>query len=231
MRRLLTAAVVLLVLLVAADRIGVVVASRVLASKLRTSAALDTDPSVRIRGFPFLTQALNGRYDRLDVETGALRRGGVRLSSLDVSLHGVRVPLSQALSGDVKAVPVEGLTASAVVTYADVARVGDLAGISVAPAGSQVMVTARLTVLGQSVTATASSSVRLSGRTIVITAQKVTVLGQTNPLLNAALAGRLDLRVPIGVLPYGLGLTGVDVTAAGLVLAARSGPTVLAVRA
>ena len=231
MRRLLTALVVLLLLLVAADRIGVVVASRVVAAKLRASAALQTDPAVHIRGFPFLTQAVDGRYERIDVETGALRRGGVRLSTLDVSLQGMRLTLSQALSGNVSGVPVEGLSAKAIVTYADVARVGNLAGISVSPVGDLVRVTAQLTVMGQSVTATTSSSVRLSGRSIIITAQKVTVLGQSNATLDNALARRLDLRVPVGALPYGLALTGVDVTEQGLVLAARSGPTVIVVRA
>jgi hypothetical protein len=230
-RKLLTVVAVLAVLLVAADRIGVLVASHVVASKLRTSAMLQADPTVKVEGFPFLTQAVRGRYDRIDLSTGSLTRGGVRLDRLEVSLTGLRLTASQALSGDVSSVPVEGLTAHAVVTYADIASVGRLAGLSVTPVGSHLRVTARLTVLGQSVTASTDSTVRLVGRSAVISAQDLTVAGQSSAALNSALAGRLDLTVPLGTLPYGLALTGVHVSSAGLVLDARSGPTVLSVRA
>ncbi len=219
--------VVLALFLVVADRVGVRLAQRQVARQLRTSAGLTSEPSVSITGWPFLTQAVGGRYNRIDLMTGSFRRGGVRLGSLAVSLRGVDLPLSKALSGTVSAVPVAALTAYAVVTYADVASVGSLAGVSVIPSGSSVRVTARLTVLGQSVEVSTDSTVRLSGRSVVITAQKLTVLGQSSSVLNNALAGRLDLRVPIGSLPYGLALTGVHVTAAGLVVDARSGPTVL----
>jgi hypothetical protein len=230
-RRLITTLVVLLVLLVAADRIGVVVAGRAVAAKLRTSASLQSDPSVTIRGFPFLTQALQGRYDQIDVKTGPLKRGGVRLSRLDVSLRGVRLTLAQALSGSVTGVPVEGLSATAVVTYGDIASLGTLMGITIVPAGSLVRVTAHLTLMGQRVTAVSESSVRLAGRAVLITAQKLSVLGQSSGPLTRALAGRLDLRVPVGTLPYGLALTGVHVDKQGLILEARSGPTVIPVRA
>lgn len=230
MRRLLTGLVVLALFLVVADRVGVQIAQRQVAHQLRTSAGLTSDPSASITGFPFLTQAVSGRYNRIELTTGSFRRGGVRLASLTVSLHGVELPLSQALSGTVSAVPVAALTASAVVTYADVASVGSLAGVSVTPTGSGVRVTARLTVLGQAVEVSTDSTVRLSGSSVVITAQKLTVLGQSSSLLDNALAGRLDLRVPIGSLPYRLALTGVHVTPAGLVVDARSGPTVLTAR-
>lgn len=231
MRKLLVVVVVLALLLLAADRIGVLVASRALAANLRTSAALPSDPTVSINGFPFLTQAIAGRYERIEVRTGALTRGGVRLAHLDVALTGVRVPLSQAISGSVTAVPVDALTATAVVTYADVASVGTLAGISVTPAGSGVHVTGRLTVLGQTFQASTESTVRLDGRSIVITARKLTVLGQSSALVNSALAGRLDLRVPVGTLPYGLKLSGVHTSSEGLMLEAATGPTVLRAQA
>lgn len=230
MRRLLTAVVVLVVLLVAADRITVAVAASVIASRMQVSAGLDSKPSVSIRGFPFLTQAIAGRYDHVVFRTGPLAREGVRLSQLEVSLTGAQIPLSEALSGTVRSVPVSGMTATATVTYADVAKRGGIAGISVVPLGSGVRVTGRVTVLGQTVSAATDSTVRLEGRAIVITAQRVSVLGQSSGLLNSALAGRFDFRVPVGKLPYGLVLSGVRATPAGLVLAAGSGATVIPVR-
>jgi hypothetical protein len=230
-RRLIWVVVVLLVLAIGADRVGAVLAAHVVASKLTTSASLTTEPSVTIHGFPFLTQAISGRYDDVELVATDLARGGVRLAKLDVSLHGVRLPLSDAISGQVSSVPVEGITAKAVVSYADIASRGNITGLSVQPAGSLVKVTGRFTVLGQSVTASTESTVRISGRTLVVAAQKLTVLGQSSSALNRALAGRLDLRVPIGALPYDLQLTGVHATDGGVVLDARSGATVLRVRA
>jgi hypothetical protein len=229
-RRLIWVLVVLLVLLVGADRVGVALASHAIAAKLRTSAALTTEPSVSIHGVPFLTQAFSGRYDDVQLVALDLTRGGVRLAKLQVSLHGVRLPLSDAISGQVSSVPVEGITAQAVVSYADIASRGNIAGLSVQAAGSLVKVTGRFTVLGQSVTASTESTVRVDGRNLVVTARRLTVLGQSSSALNSALAGRLDLRVPIGTLPYDLQLTGVHATAGGVVLDARSGATVLRVR-
>lgn len=230
MRRLITGLVVLLVLLVAADRIIVSVASGVIASRMQASAQLESKPSVSIKGFPFLTQAIGGSYGHVQVKTGAFVRGGVRIASLDVSATDLKIPLSEALSGKVDAVPVSGLDAVAVVTYADIAKKGGIAGISVTPLGAGVRVTGRVTVLGQTVTAATDSTLRLSGRSIVITAQRVMVQGQSNALLNKALAGRFDFKVPIGTLPYGLGLTGVTPSADGVHLEARSGPTVIPTR-
>lgn len=227
MRRLVTALVVLAGLLVAADRVGVRVAEQVLAGRLKSSAHLTSTPTVRVRGVPFLTQALQGRYDEIDVTATGLDRGGVRVASLTAALHGVHVPLGEVLSGSVTSVPVDELTAQALVTYADLAHRSGLVGLTITPAGTLVHVTARITVLGQHFTATAVSSVALKGTSIVVTARSLRALGQSSPAILNALTGRLDLRVPVGTLPYGLRLTGLQVAPEGLLLQARSGPTVL----
>ncbi len=227
MRKLLVSLAILLALLVVADRVAVSVASGVVASQLRTSGELRSDPSVTITGFPFLTQALAGRYDRIEVSASGLSRGGVRVSQFDATVRDAQLPLSDALGGSVSAVPVSGLTATAVVTYADVVSAGKLAGARLTPVAGGVRVSARISVLGQTVMASATSAVTLARGDIVITARSVTVQGQSSPALDAALAGMLDFRVKVGTLPYDLELTGVSATSAGLVLTARSGPTVL----
>lgn len=227
MRKLVVSAAVLLALLLAVDRIGAVVAAGVVADRLKTSGGLSSKPSVSITGFPFLTQAIDGRYSRINVSATSVSRGGVRLSRLDVVVVGARVSVGDALSGHVSVVPVEELSATAIVTYVEVLARSKLAGASLEPVAGGVRVTARVTVLGQTVTASTISSVRLDGRDIVVTAKSVAIQGQSSPALDHAIAGRLDLRVAVGTLPYGLALTGVRVTPAGLVLSARSGPTVL----
>lgn len=223
MRKLLVTLTVLGALLVAADRVAVAVASGVVASELRKSGALESDPSVAIKGFPFLTQALAGKYDRVELSATSLSRGGVRLARLDATIVGTRLALADALGGAVSSVPVDGLTATALVTYGDIAALSEVPGIALAPVAGGVRVSGRLVLLGRTVTASTVSTVRLERGVIVITARSTQVEGKA----VTGVAGLLDLRVPVGKLPYGLALTGVQVTGPGLVLSARSGPTTL----
>lgn len=223
MRRLLVVLSVLLLLLLAVDRVGAYVAGRVVAGRLRTSAGLTQDPSVTVTGFPFLTQAVAGVYDNLELSATDVNRGGVRLQQVVASLHGVHLPLSDVLAGSVKQVPVDGVTARVVVAYAVVQDRTRTRSLTLRPRGRQVEVTGRLRLLGQQVSASATASASLRGDDLLLTTGDVTVAGVT----TSALAGALDVRVPLGRLPYGLRLMRVTVTPGGLVVTAGSGPTVL----
>ena len=119
------------------------------AEKLQASGGLTSKPSVSIKGFPFLTQAFHGRYDRVEVSAKALSRGGVRLARLDVTVVGARIPLADALSGHIKSVPVESLSANAVVTYVDLAHRSKLADASLTPVAGGVKVTGSTTALAR----------------------------------------------------------------------------------
>ena len=227
MRKLVITLAVLLALLVGADRIGAVIAADAVATKLQSAGSLSAKPSVSIRGFPFLTQAFSGRYDRIELSAHDVSRRTISLSRLDVVVLGARISLSEALRGGVTAVPVEGVTATAYVRYADIASHGGLVGATIEPNGDGVRVTARLTVLGQSVTATSQSTVQLVHDVLLITAQSISVQGQSSAAIDAAVRGQLDLRVSIGTLPYGLRLTGARAGSGAVVLTARTGATIL----
>jgi len=225
-RRILTVLVVLLVLLGAADRGAVALAQRALADRVTQEQGVGS-ASVKVHGFPFLTQALRGHYDRVDVEARDIDRGGVRIAALSATLHGIHAPLGEVVGGELTAVRVDQIGATAVVSYVDLAHRSGLAGVTVEPLDGLVRVTARVKVMGQSVTASATSAVTLKGNALVVKARSVRVLGQSTPALLGALTGLLDLRVPVGQLPYGLRLTGVRVTAQGVVLSAAAEDAVL----
>lgn len=169
MRRLLIAVGLLLALLLVTDRVTAVVAANAVAAQLQSSGELEERPMVSIRGFPFLTQAFAGRYERVELEAHDLRRRDLRLTSMDVTVRGAHVPLREALFGTVDAVPVESLTASGLVGFDDLAEQSDLAKASVVPAGELVDVTARLLVRGRELTVTCRSRVTLDGGTLVLT--------------------------------------------------------------
>ncbi|MFN2521994.1 MAG: DUF2993 domain-containing protein [Mycobacteriales bacterium] len=229
MKRLLVSLLVLLVVLVAADRVAVVVAGRVVAGQLQTSGDLSVRPSVSFGGFPFLTQAVRGRYSSVRVRASDVTAGGERLSAFDATLDGLRLPLSAALSGDVSQVPVDAVQARVVLSYADLQRrLRDRRlGLASGPSGL-LRVTGTVRVLGRDVSAAALSSVRLSGTSVVVTAQRFEVGSATaDRVLSAALGKRLDFTVRIGKLPYGLALSAVQVTPDGLAATAAGRNRVL----
>jgi hypothetical protein len=226
-RRLVVVLLVLLGLLVVVDRVTLHLAEKAVAEQARTSGGLSTTPKVTAHGFPFLTQVLRGRYDRIDLQVTDLDRGGVRMKELDATLRGAEVPLGDALGGKVEAIPVQGLDATAVVTYAELAHRSGIVGLRITPEGDKVRVTGRVSVLGQGVQASALSRVSLRNGRIALRATSLKVLGQSSPALVNALAGALDVLVPVGTLPYGLKLTDLQVRPDGLRLVARSGPTTL----
>ena len=227
MRRLVVVVLLLSALGLAADRGGVALAERVVADQLRTSENLAETPAVELRGFPFLTQVVSGRYDEVRVVVEGLERGGVRIQELDATLTGVEAELADVVAGDVASLPVQSLQASALVTFVDLARRTGLPSVRIEAAGGGLRVTARVTVLGRTYTGTAVSRLALRGDRLAFTATSAVVAGETDPGLLRLVARSLAFAVPVGALPFDLDLDGVDVTAQGLRLRASSGPTVL----
>lgn len=229
MKRLAVTLLVLLGLLLAADRGGAALAAQAVAQQAQAEARLAAPPEVSLGGFPFLTQALAGRYDEVTVRATDVPAGEVRLSAFEAVLSGVELPLRDALSRAVTAVPVEGLLAEAVVGYDELTRQSGEAQLVVAPAGDgRVRVTGEVEVLGRTVSATAVSRVELTGQELLVTAESYEVGDQTaDALLTRALGGRLDLRLPIEGLPYGLEVRGLEVRRDGVAVLAGAGRTVL----
>ena len=228
MRRLLVVLLVLVALLVGADRIAEQVAEGRIAEQL--TADLSSTPTVEIGGFPFLTQALAGRYQRITVSGDTASRQGVRVTDFSADLEGVRVPLSDALGGRVSQVPVDRLRGRALITYADfaAAAAAGVPGLQLAPAGDQVRATAPLSVLGQDLTVSALSDATLEGNQILLTAQSFQVGGSpVSGLISGALSGRLDLRVDVDALPYDLQLTDVQTGERGIELSGTARDAVL----
>jgi hypothetical protein len=204
-RKLITTLLVLAVLLVAADRISVRVVDDVVAQRMQEDGGLQDRPDVDIRGIPFLTQALRGRYEDVRVRIDDVTRNGVTVSRPDVQISGVQLPLSKVRHAN--AVPVTGLHATALVSYVELATESGLAGVTISPAGDKVKVTGKVAGVAASVT----STVRLDGNRLVVST-----------------GGVLDFSVRLPVLPYGLRLTSAQAGPDGVVLTAESGPTVLA---
>ena len=216
MKALLVLIVLVLGLGVAADRVAVNVAENQVSTRLGDSGALHGRPGVDITGFPFLTQAFAGRYDDVRISLTAADLGLPAGTRADLSLHGVRLPLSSVLSGSVHSVPVDRIDGTATLSYALLsARLGP--GTTVVREGSGLRITRTVSVLGQSFPLTAVGTLTLQGRDIVVHVQKAAGVGVRVPGFVLDQAARLlDLRYQVPGLPFGLALTSVRPAADGV---------------
>jgi len=228
MRRLLVALVVLAGLLLVADRGLAAAAQRTVASEVQLAAGLAAEPDVDLGGFPFLTQAVRGRYDRVEVSSTRVPAGALVLDRLDAVLLGAQVPLGEAISGSVARVPVEQITARALVSYDQLEQQAEDRGLTFAPDAGRLRVTGTVEIFGRELSAVAVSRLDVVDGDLIVTAESFEVGSDlADSLLTGALEGRFDLRVPVQDLPYGLTMTAVEVAPDGVVVLAQATDTVL----
>jgi len=103
-RKLIVAVLIVVALAVAADFAAAAYAEHTLATQLRQQLTLPSDPSVRINGFPFLTQALAGHYTAIDVQATGATVDPLHNLDLEATLHDVDAPLAEVTSGDMHSV-------------------------------------------------------------------------------------------------------------------------------
>jgi LmeA-like phospholipid-binding len=103
-RKLITAMLIVVALAVTADFAAAAAAEHTVGTRLRQQLRLSSDPSVRINGFPFLTQALAGRYPAIDVRASGLSVDRLHDLGVEATLHDVDAPLSEVISGNLQSV-------------------------------------------------------------------------------------------------------------------------------
>jgi hypothetical protein len=206
MRGILIVLLVLVGLAAVADRVAVRVAENQVGAQLARQAGLHGSPAVHIGGFPFLTQALAGRYQdvRISLTADQLGQPG---TSADLDLRGVRVPLSSILSRSVHEIPVDSVAGTATVSYAQLAgQIGP--NTTLQREGDQLRITRTVELLGQRVPLTATGQVTLAGNQVVVDVRHASGAGVQLPssVVDQA-SSMLDLRYPVPALPFGLRLT------------------------
>jgi hypothetical protein len=200
-------------LVIAADRIGLAVAQDEIAKNVASQYGLDHKPTVKIKGFPFLNQALNGKYGEIDVAVGDVTQLGVHLTNTVVTLKGVTAPLSDAVHGNASNMVADTATSTATVSYADVDKESPR-GMKVSAKGSALQVRGPVTVLGVTRTLTATVTVRPSGRSVRVLPQTVNAGGATLPV--ALIQQAFTFTMPVKGLPLNTRISDVQVQPDGL---------------
>jgi hypothetical protein len=103
-RKLIIAVLVLVALAVAADFGCAAAAEYTVAQQMRQQLHLASEPSVRINGFPFLTQAVAGHYTSIDIQASGVSADPLHDLDVEATLHDVEAPLAEVISGDLHSV-------------------------------------------------------------------------------------------------------------------------------
>jgi len=226
-RALLVVVLVLGALFVIADRVGVAVAEDQVADRIAEQAGLPGPPEVDITGFPFLTQAVSGRYDEVRIELTPADLGQPDGTDADVALHGVEVPLSDVVSGSVQRVPVDRVDGTVTLSYELLSA--QLEGDTrLEREGDGLRITRTVELLGQQVALTASGDVTLDGSDLVVDVEEASGAGVELPEAVVGQASDLlDLRYTVPPLPFGLQLTAVRPADDGVVVDLEATGTVI----
>ncbi len=218
---LLSIVVLLLGAVIVVDRVAAGVAGRKIAAKLGEHAPFVGAPAphVTIRGFPFLTQAMSGKYSDIEVTASGLTIDAARDVSFHANLHGVHVAASDALNGNVQQLPVDRIAGDVTVPYSTVAT--EAGGtVRLSHQGDRLVVSGQVTVPGiGSVTARGTGKLAVSGGQVKAVITSAAVNGASLPsAVLAQVAQQLTPRLTLPRLPYDLKLTAIRASDDGLVV-------------
>lgn len=216
---LLVFAILLVVGVVVADRVGVRIAQNEIGKQVAAQYNLQSQPEVTIHGIPFLTQAIQGDYDQIDVKLGNYTEQGVTVGDVTIEMRGVNAPLSDVAGGNADSVTARTATASAVIPYSVIKQRAPKEVQSISASGDNLKLDLTGAVMGFPLKGSAVVSVKPSAKGIVITP----VSGGLEGLPQVAAMGQLvSWRVPVANLPVGSRISEIQPTPEGLRVAATA---------
>jgi LmeA-like phospholipid-binding len=219
---------VVIILLLALDRIGVLIADQQIAKRVQNAQELPTRPGVSIKGFPFLTQVLSGHYGQMVVTVHNVTRNGLTVDRVRVSAHGISVPLGQVVSGNVKEVPVKRADATVTIGLANLnnyiaAQVpGNL--LKVSAAGDKLKLTGTLP-FPPSVSVSLQTRIDVASNSITLRPASVDALLATIPggqAIRSMVMNFFTVKLPISQLPFGISLKQASVVKNAVVITASA---------
>jgi hypothetical protein len=199
--------VVLAGLLVGADRLGLLLAEHVAQNKLANYTEAGTKPQVSVHGFPFLTQAIRGKYSDIEVTSSNLQVGDFTSADLDVHLRGAHLPLGTVLGGNLKELPVDRVDGTVTLPYDELAKLSKIPGLTLTAQGDQVRAAATVSIpgIGVGLPVAGLGSLRLNGQAVDLSVSRLTVAGVAVPAsVLDQVTNTLKAGIPLPSLPYGL---------------------------
>jgi autotransporter translocation and assembly factor TamB len=235
-RALITLLVLLIVvvgLLIVGDRVAANFAEKKIAEQVSQEVAAQNaqaaPPEVSVGGFPFLTQVLAGKYEKITIVMrdvkGDVNGDSVSLPKLDVVAHDVSASLDTLRSGqgDVVAKTVDG---TGTISYDSVTGLIDQPGLTLSEREGKLVASAPVEVLGQRFTVKGSAELAVKGKQIQIRFADATAEGLPAVPLAQQVVGnfikQISINVDVPTLPFQMVLKEVHATPEGLAVTATA---------
>lgn len=122
MRKLIIGLVSLLALALVVDFGAAAYSEYRVSRAIREGGDLSSDPQVTIHGFPFSTQAFDGKYQNVEIRAQDVPNDFVGSTTIEANLRGVTVPFSELVDGSVNTVPVDELDGRVRIEAKDLGR-------------------------------------------------------------------------------------------------------------
>ncbi len=192
-------------ILVVVDRVAVAVAQDEVATKLAGQRPFSGKPSVRIHGFPFLTQTVGGIYHDIEVTGLGEPIAGMVGAHVDAQLHGAHIPLS-SLRTRPDTVPVDRVEVTVTIPLVQLARVAGVPNLKLSTQNGNLVAQAPVSLPGGVGSITLSGTVHLdvSSSGLDGTLTDIRALGSVLPSsVTDAAKQALHLHVALPNLGYG----------------------------
>jgi hypothetical protein len=236
-RRVLITLLVLLIviagILVAGDRVAANFAEKKIAEQVSQEVAAQNaqsaPPEVSVGGFPFLTQVLSGKYEKISIVMrdvkGDVNGDAVSLPRLDVVAHDVSASIDTLRTGqgEVVAKTVDG---TGTITYDTVTALVDQPGLKLAEREGKLIASAPIEVLNQQFTVSGAADLSVEGRQVRIRLKDATAEGlPAVPLAQQVVSNfiqRISISFDVPALPFDMALKDVEPTPEGLAVTATA---------
>ncbi|RBQ21922.1 hypothetical protein DP939_04425 [Spongiactinospora rosea] len=214
MRKLVVFLIVLAVVLGVVDRVAVSGVEREIAKQVAAQYKLSTQPTVTISGIPFLTQAVGGRYDEINLQIGSLTRKGVQLSGVTATLYGVSAPLLDLIQRPSAAKITAERVTGAVTVPLSVIEQRAPKGVKLSGDGGTLKIAGEINLRGVPVPLSADLKVDVVKGGVRLAPVKVVVAGGIQVPPEAMRS--MTYTIPVQGLPLGLRVTAVEIVPEGL---------------
>ena len=224
MRRLLVAAVVLVLLGAGADFAAARIFEGRVTEALQQEYDLGRRPVVQVRDFPFLPHLATGRFSTIDLAATDATARGINAAQLQLTLHGVRVP-REVMLGEPGRITVDRADGTIELSEAEVNRLlaDRLQGGRLAIGQDGVQVRTQLQVLGQPLDLLVTGRLGARDGGVTFTPTQIRLGDRAlDPAQEELLSSQFTFQVPLPELPAGVRLEQVDTRPGTVVLSGRA---------
>ncbi|WP_062208128.1 DUF2993 domain-containing protein [Streptomyces sp. NBRC 109706] len=216
--------VVLAVLAVVADRVALYVTQGEVASRAQDRLGLESEPSISIKGFPFLTQVMGSQLDRVDLGINSYQAS---VDGQQLNIHDLDVQLTdvELTSGYTSAVASEA-HGEGMISYDELTRAygellalqGNGFGVEFEYAGDgRLLLVLQASAMGQTLdVGEAAGDLVLENGTVTLSVAEEEIPDIGGERVQQTVREQLDQQRTISGLPDGLGLTSLEPTERGL---------------